>query len=71
MLTLTGCEPQPEGGLPSEDKGAAGVALPVGHGFDFYVLALSWSPSYCEAEGEAADADAGEASADAGDSGDE
>lgn len=25
---------------------------PVGSGFDFYVLALSWSPSYCEAEGE-------------------
>lgn len=23
----------------------------VGTGFDFYVLALSWSPSYCEAEG--------------------
>ena len=23
-----------------------------GRGFDFYVLALSWSPSYCEAEGE-------------------
>ena len=23
-------------------------------GFDFYVLALSWSPSYCEAEGERA-----------------
>jgi ribonuclease T2 len=22
-------------------------ALPVGQGFDFYVLALSWSPSYC------------------------
>jgi len=23
-----------------------------GKGFDFYVLSLSWSPSYCEAEGE-------------------
>jgi ribonuclease T2 len=29
--------------------------LPLGTGFDFYVLSLSWSPSYCEAEG--ADAD--------------
>ncbi len=26
-------------------------AIPVGNGFDFYVLALSWSPSYCAAEG--------------------
>ena len=25
--------------------------VPVGSGFDFYVLSLSWSPSYCEAEG--------------------
>ena len=28
------------------------VSVPVGTGFDFYVLSLSWSPSYCEAEGE-------------------
>lgn len=28
-----------------------GDAVPVGSGFDFYVLSLSWSPSYCEAEG--------------------
>lgn len=27
---------------------------PRANGFDFYVLSLSWSPSYCEAEGEAA-----------------
>lgn len=26
-------------------------SVPAGSGFDFYVLALSWSPSYCEAEG--------------------
>lgn len=26
--------------------------LPTGTGFDYYVLALSWSPSYCAAEGE-------------------
>ena len=25
--------------------------MPEGSGFDFYVLALSWSPSYCAAEG--------------------
>lgn len=27
-------------------------SVPEGKGFDFYVLSLSWSPSYCEAEGE-------------------
>ena len=25
--------------------------LPTGDGYDFFVLSLSWSPSYCEAEG--------------------
>ena len=30
----------------------ARLTIPVGSGFDFYVLSLSWSPSYCEAEGE-------------------
>lgn len=30
---------------------ARGPAVPQGSGFDFYVLALSWSPSYCAAEG--------------------
>jgi ribonuclease T2 len=33
-------------------QGGTNVAFPVGSGFDFYVLSLSWSPSYCEAEGE-------------------
>ncbi len=30
----------------------ADAEVPVGTGFDYYVLALSWSPSYCAAEGE-------------------
>lgn len=34
----------PQRELPSE-------SLPAGTGFDFYVLSLSWSPSYCAAEG--------------------
>lgn len=34
---------------PSQVRTAA-----AGSGFDFYVLALSWSPSYCEAEGQQA-----------------
>jgi ribonuclease T2 len=31
--------------------GAPQASIPQGSGFDFYVLSLSWSPSYCEAEG--------------------
>jgi ribonuclease T2 len=41
--------------VPAEARTAAPEsALPLGNGFDFYVLSLSWSPSYCEAEGEEA-----------------
>jgi ribonuclease T2 len=41
---LTACEPQ-SAGSSSPD------AIPQGDGYDFYVLSLSWSPSYCEIEG--------------------
>ena len=34
---------------------AAHASAPIGSGFDFYVLALSWSPAYCELEGRGAD----------------
>lgn len=37
---------------PIAQSAPAKASLPVGEGFDFYVLSLSWSPSYCEAEGE-------------------
>jgi len=48
-LLLPGCEPANDAGNPPP---AADVAqIPIGQGFDFYVLSLSWSPSYCEAEG--------------------
>jgi ribonuclease T2 len=47
---LSGCEPSSDAGNPPPAAGAA--AIPLGSGFDFYVLSLSWSPSYCEAEGE-------------------
>jgi ribonuclease T2 len=30
-------------------------AVPQGSGFDFYVLALSWSPAYCRLKGSSAD----------------
>lgn len=42
LLVLVACD-APDSSTP-----------PKGSGFDFYVLALSWSPSYCEAEGERA-----------------
>ena len=45
LVFLAGCAPSAESAGSSAD-------LPVGEGFDFYVLSLSWSPSYCEAEGE-------------------
>ncbi|MBB6469965.1 ribonuclease T2 family protein [Aminobacter carboxidus] len=54
---LAACAPaeqsQPSDKTSTETKQAAAV-VPRGEGFDFYVLALSWSPSYCEAEGEQA-----------------
>jgi ribonuclease T2 len=37
-----------------ERRAERSASLPIGEGFDFYVLSLSWSPSYCEAEGEEA-----------------
>ena len=40
---------------PSGAKIAKTAVLPQGTGFDFYVLALSWSPAYCALEGSGAD----------------
>jgi ribonuclease T2 len=34
---------------------AVPASVPIGSGFEFYVLALSWSPAYCELEGRSAD----------------
>ena len=45
---LSGCEPSGDASNPPPNS----AAFPIGTGFDFYVLSLSWSPSYCEAEGE-------------------
>lgn len=55
---LCACAPA-EQEKPAADKSAGSAtqqaaAVPRGQGFDFYVLSLSWSPSYCEAEGEQA-----------------
>ena len=40
------------GGTINQPAVLARGDVPAGTGFDFYVLSLSWSPSYCEAEGE-------------------
>lgn len=56
VLFLYACEPSGEAAQqpaePVRSTARSKAALPQGTGFDFYVLALSWSPSYCEAEGE-------------------
>ncbi len=51
LAVVAGCKPSGS----SEQKGegtppASASAVPMGSGFDFYVLSLSWSPSYCEAD---------------------
>lgn len=56
LLFLAGCEePAPATGSAATPVASSparpGPTLPLGSGFDFYVLSLSWSPSYCEAEG--------------------
>jgi ribonuclease T2 len=50
-LLLSGCEEASDETARTPPAAAAPAAVPIGSGFDFYVLALSWSPSYCEAEG--------------------
>lgn len=49
---LGGCS---DSGVDRTTTAASPVPAPAADGFDFYVLALSWSPSYCEAEGARAD----------------
>lgn len=41
--------------VAAKSVAAAPASVPIGSGFDFYVLALSWSPTYCELEGRNAD----------------
>ncbi|MBS3650607.1 ribonuclease T2 [Pseudaminobacter sp. 19-2017] len=57
LLLFSACEqqagtPPNHPSTPSEQTSAASAEVPLGRGFDFYVLSLSWSPSYCEAKGE-------------------
>ena len=58
ILTYLREQKQPQGRIPEPiatsgrqpDRSPPAV-VPAGSGFDYYVLALSWSPSYCAAEG--------------------
>lgn len=58
-LCLSSCSPEKQpteapGGQPPAQTSSISRDLPIGSGFDFYVLSLSWSPSYCKAEGDEA-----------------
>lgn len=55
MLALAGCSPQDDASNESAQKSEPAANVPAndnaeaGAPFDFYVLALSWSPSFCAA----------------------
>ncbi len=51
---ILGCNPgrQQQNTSPETSTKQADSAVPMGAGFDFYVLALSWSPGYCASEGD-------------------
>ena len=51
LAALAGCDPiADQAAQPSQPAGV----VPIGSGFDFYVLALSWSPGYCASLGDRA-----------------
>ncbi|KOF22131.1 ribonuclease T2 [Ensifer adhaerens] len=50
-LALAGCSEDSAEKKPlpqAPDRAKSDVAIPVGQGFDFYVLSLSWSPTWCD-----------------------
>jgi len=51
LVAIAGCKPPENSGQQAgQTTAAAGSSVPLGSGFDFYVLSLSWSPSYCETD---------------------
>ncbi len=54
-LAVAACDGQSAGEAAQPAATAYRQPVPAGSGFDFYVLSLSWSPSYCAAEGANAD----------------
>lgn len=55
-LALLGCKPSVDANTDAaQNSEPKEMVTPIGVGFDFYVLALSWSPGYCASEGTNAD----------------
>ena len=54
LVVLAACtdDGTPQAQARTAEAVSAPADLPLGTGFDFYVLALSWSPAYCEIEGD-------------------
>ncbi len=48
---LQDSSPEPIAASERQPNRLPAAVVPAGSGFDYYVLALSWSPSYCAAEG--------------------
>ncbi|TCD14327.1 ribonuclease T2 family protein [Oricola cellulosilytica] len=54
-LVMAGCQEKgAASSSPPVEPMPRAADVPLGSGFDFYVLALSWSPSYCASEGDRA-----------------
>ena len=50
LLAVAGCSGESDkipGAGVDAPAGATSVSVPLGKGFDFYVLSLSWSPTWC------------------------
>ncbi|WP_019170530.1 ribonuclease T2 family protein [Pseudaminobacter salicylatoxidans] len=50
LALVAGCKPSGSEQKAAEPARSQVATVPIGSGFDFYVLSLSWSPSYCEAD---------------------
>ncbi|MEY9781799.1 ribonuclease T2 family protein [Sinorhizobium fredii] len=51
LLAFTGCSDEGDkkpGAEARSPASAASASVPMGKGFDFYVLSLSWSPTWCK-----------------------
>lgn len=51
LALMAACSDSAAPPAKAEQSSRASPDIEIGRGFDFYVLALSWSPSYCRAEG--------------------
>ncbi|WP_422373386.1 ribonuclease T2 family protein [Hoeflea sp.] len=59
LMLVSACSDEPGSVSDTETRTvsvsqANAAEVPIGSGFDFYVLALSWSPAYCIVEGDRA-----------------